>query len=319
MNNTCQPLVSICIPTYNSVCYIRETLDSVRAQTYQHLEIIVSDNASNDGTAALLVEYAERYGIRVVLNDDNVGAGGNFNRLLSHANGEYVAIYHADDVYHSDIVGESVAVLQNHPAVGLVGTLAETIDTDGTRLFEYSLVDVDPTSVAGVFDFDAAFSAVLRTRKHEIFFVTPSIMVRRKAYDEVGSFDQKIWQSSVDYEMWLRIALRYQVAVLNRVLMCYRIHSGQGSELEVRKNVDLPDILAVLQAYQCHLQSESVKSLCCTTIDRIRIKTALKQNAVGQFTKSTATLEQVEKWRYRCCARGIRCVNSLRLNMHIRP
>jgi glycosyltransferase involved in cell wall biosynthesis len=317
--NSSQPLVSICIPTRNSARYIRETLDSLRVQTYPHCEIIVSDNASSDGTVALLEEYAEAYGIRVLLNDTDAGAGENFNRLIASATGDYVAIYHADDLYDPDIVAESVAVLQKHRTVGLVGTLAEAVDAGGMRLFDYRLPEGCTPSSDGCFDFDAALSAVLRTRKQEIFFVTPSIMVRREVYRAVGLFDQRSWRSSVDYEMWLRIACRYPVAVINRPLMHYRIHAAQGSELEVRKNSELPDILAVIAAYQRHLHTASVDRQCTATMDRIRVKTALKQNAVGQFAKSAATIEPLGTIRYRICACVIRCANALRLNMHLWP
>lgn len=314
-----QPLVSICIPTRNSIRYIRETLDSVRAQTYPNCEIIVSDNASGDGTVALLAEYAETHGIRVLLNDADVGAGENFNRLVASANGDYVAIYHADDVYDPDIVAASVAVLEKNRAVGLVGTLAEVVDADGCRLYDYCLPPGCAPSAEGCFDFDAAMSAVLRTRGREIFFVTPSIMVRREVHRAVGQFDQGKWRSSVDYEMWLRIARHCPVTVINRPLMRYRIHAAQGSELEVRKNSELPDILAVITAYRQHLCRASVIRQCAGAIDRTRVKTALKQNAVGQFAKSSATAGQVETIRYRICACAIRCANALCLNLHIRP
>jgi len=314
-----QALVSICIPTYNSVRYIRETLDSLRAQTYAECEIIVSDNASDDGTAALLTEYAAAHGIRVLLNDTNVGAGGNFNRLVAAARGEYVAIYHADDRYDADIVAESVAVLQRHASVGLVGTLAEVVAADGRRLYDYCLPTGCTLPADGLYDFDAAMLAVLRTRQRQIFFVTPAIMVRREVYRAVGAFDQATWRSSVDYEMWLRIARLYPVAVLDRPLMHYRIHAAQGSELEVRKNVEIPDILAVVQHYRKHLHSASVDRLCTAFIDRIRLKTALKQNAVGQYAKSSATIASLATWRYRVCAAGVRTANLLRLNMHIWP
>lgn len=314
-----RPLVSICIPTYNNIRYIAETLDSLRAQSYPECEILVSDNASDDGTAGFLKEYAEAYGITALLNDTNVGAGDNFNRLVAASNGDYLAIYHADDLYDVDIVAQSAAVLQRNASVGLVGTLAEAVDAAGVRLYDYRLPAGCPASSEGIFDFDAAMRAVLRTRNRQIFFVTPSIMVRREVYRTVGLFDQKTWHSSVDYEMWLRIARHYPVAVLNRHLMHYRIHTGQGSEMEVRRNVELPDILAVIQHYRRYLQSASVDRLCTVIIDRTRLKTALKQNAVGQYAKSSATVNSLETWRYRVCAGIIRGANILQVNMHIWP
>jgi hypothetical protein len=119
--------------------------------------------------------------------------------------------------------------------------------------------------------------------------------------------------------MWLRIARRYDVAVIDRPLMHYRIHAAQGSELEVRQNVDLPDNLAVIKAYRKHIKSAAVHRLCQKALDRTFVKTALKQNALGQFAKSSATVASLETCGYRFCAWGIRLANRLQLNLRIRP
>lgn len=316
---TAMPLVSICVPTFNSAPYLREALDSLLAQSYPNCEIVVSDNASSDGTVEILREYAGTGKIRLLLNDVNVGAGGNFNRLVESAAGEFVAIYHADDRYEPTIVAESMALFMENATVGLVGTMATAMDETGKYLFTYSLPEGTVANSAGLFDFDSAMTAVLNTRRQKIFFVTPSIMVRREVYLRVGLFDQKTWSSTVDYEMWLRIAREHDLAVIARPLMHYRIHAAQGSELEVRKNAELPDSLAVISAYRHHIRSAAVGRLCRLAVDRTRIKTALKQNALGQFAKSSSTVESLETIRYRLCAMVIRTVNRLKLNLRIWP
>ena len=83
--------VSICIPTYNSATTIGETLNSILSQTYQDLEILVVDNASEDNTVKVAQEFVDPR-IRIYENETNLGGEGNFNRCIALAKGEYIAI-----------------------------------------------------------------------------------------------------------------------------------------------------------------------------------------------------------------------------------
>jgi len=123
-----KPLVSICMPTCNSEIYLRESLDSIASQTYKNTEVIISDNASTDSTISIINEYVEKYGFKLFINKTNIGAHANFNKLISLAGGEYVAIYHSDDVYEKTIVEESVKVLSEDESIGLVGTMGNIIN-----------------------------------------------------------------------------------------------------------------------------------------------------------------------------------------------
>jgi glycosyltransferase involved in cell wall biosynthesis len=314
-----QPLVTIGVPTYNSAAYLRESLDSILAQTYPNCEIIVSDNASQDGTVAILREYAGRSGIRLLLNSDNAGAGGNFNRMVEAARGEYVAIYHSDDTYRPTIVEESVRRLNADPAIGLVGTMADVIDSRGTIQYGYELHDAIRRLNRQVFDFDDALLGVLTGSRNKIFFVTPSIMVRRKAYQELGLFDQPTYSSSVDTEMWLRIATRYRVAILDKRLMSYRVHETQGSQLEVRKNVQIPDIFKVITDYRHHISRRDLNAYCGRALDRTLLKTALKQNCIRQFGTSSMTLAGIRTPFYRLCRLFLAMANGLHINLKVWP
>lgn len=216
------PLVSICVPTYNSARYLRESLDSIVAQTYDNLEVIISDNASNDDSVSIAKEYGAKYGFTVLVNEENLGAFGNWNQLLALSHGEYVAIYHSDDIYGPTMVEESVALLERQPQVGLVGTLAMVIDGTGKERYPFQLpAGVTPEAPCG---FAEVFRAVLGHVGDRTFLVTPSVMVRRRLYRELGSFDTSgRFGSAGDYEMWLRVARRYPLAIIPQPLMRYQI------------------------------------------------------------------------------------------------
>ena len=128
--NDWSPLVCICIPTYNAEKTIRETLVSVVNQRYSNLIILVVDNASTDGTLAVVETFSDPR-ISIHRNEVNVGGEGNFNRCIQLARGKYTAIYHADDVYEPQMVERQVAFLEANPDAGVVFTAASLIDDNG--------------------------------------------------------------------------------------------------------------------------------------------------------------------------------------------
>lgn len=312
------PLVSIGIPTFNSGRFLRETLESIAAQTWPSCEVIVSDNASTDDTLAIARSYADRYGWRLLTSERNRGPFANWNRLIEAARGDYLAIYHGDDLYDPEIVAESVGLLERHPEIGLVGTLATAIDGLGRDRYPITLpVGVEP---AESYRFPELFRAILGNGGDRIVLVTPSVMVRRQLYAELGGFDTSgRFGSAGDYEMWLRIASRHRVAVIPRPLVRYRIHEGQGSERELRRNPELPDLLAVLDACAAQVDAAGLRG----EYDRFRwrtyLKTALKQNCAAQFDKSRATCGLIGSGRYLPAGLVLGLCNRLRINLRCWP
>ncbi len=313
------PLVSICVPTWNSASYLRESLDSILAQDYPNFEVIVSDNASDDDTQAILKEYEQAGHIRLNLNQKNIGAGANFNLLVGLAKGEYVAIYHSDDIYDPGIVSTSVAFLQSHPDVGLVGTMARVIDSDGMFKYDYRLPDRLIRIGRTIYDFDEAMLGTTLLAGDRIFLVTPSVMVRRAAYDEFGMFDQPTYAAAVDYEMWLRIAARYRIAVIDKPMMRYRIHEKQGSQHEVRTNIRIPDSARLIEAYRSKVKDPTIARACARYLDKTVLKTALKQNEARCFEQSSETIAALRNVIYLPAVFFIKIANRLRIRLGIRP
>jgi glycosyltransferase involved in cell wall biosynthesis len=313
------PLVSICVPSYNSARYLKETLDSIVAQTYRNIEVVIADNASTDDSVAIANEYARRYGFKVIVNEKNVGPFGNWNVLVSQARGEFVAIYHSDDIYRPEIVEQSVAALMREPKVGLLGTLATVIDENSK---EFSTIQLPP----GVpelprYSFSEMFRAVLKDGGGRIFLVTPSVMVRRSCYEELGLFDTSgHFSSAGDYEMWFRIALHHSVAVIPRQLMRYRVHLNQGSERELRRNIALPDVINVLDKYvEAGGDDPALRTEYQRYRNRACFKTALKQNCRGEFRRSLDTCGLIDGTSYRVSAVALGGANRLHLNLRCWP
>src|SRR5712692_3658043 len=111
------PLVSIIVPVYNGERYLRESLDSILAQLYPALDVLVLDDASTDATPAIVASYRDAR-LKYYRQSQNRGIYGNMNDGIAMVDGEFIAIYHADDIYHPSIVEHEVAFLQSYPAAG---------------------------------------------------------------------------------------------------------------------------------------------------------------------------------------------------------
>jgi glycosyltransferase involved in cell wall biosynthesis len=131
------PAVSIGVPVFNGEAYLASALDSILAQTFDDFEIIISDNASTDGTRAICEEYAARdQRIRYFRSARNEGASANFNLTFKHSRGRYFRWHAADDVLAPDYLLETVAVLEHNPDTVLCHSDVEIIDREGTSLLQ---------------------------------------------------------------------------------------------------------------------------------------------------------------------------------------
>ncbi len=126
------PLVSIGMPVYNEGEFIRESLDSLLAQNYRNLEIIVSDNGSTDETADICHEYAQLDDrISYYRFNHNVGASKNFLSVLERSSGKYFMWAAGHDLWAENLICETVRVLQCHPGAALAFGTAEWVDAHG--------------------------------------------------------------------------------------------------------------------------------------------------------------------------------------------
>jgi glycosyltransferase involved in cell wall biosynthesis len=129
------PRVTLGVPVYNGAEYLAETLDSLLAQDFDDFEIVISDNASTDETAAICRQYAER-DPRIIYtrNEKNMGGAYNYSRLVGLARGEYFKWASADDLCAPGFLKSCVAVLDAQPDVVLAYPLTMMIGADGAEL-----------------------------------------------------------------------------------------------------------------------------------------------------------------------------------------
>lgn len=139
---TSSPRLSIGLPVYNGVDFLAASLDALLGQTYQDFELIISDNASTDGTSELCQSYAVRDPrVRVVRQPRNIGAAPNHDAVLQEATGELFKWVSADDLYAHDLLERCVGLLDEHPDAVLAHTWTAAIDPWGEviQAHEYPL------------------------------------------------------------------------------------------------------------------------------------------------------------------------------------
>jgi glycosyltransferase involved in cell wall biosynthesis len=130
------PLVTIAIPTYNRADrFLGPAIECALGQTWQNLEIIVSDNCSTDGTTALVNSFTDPR-LRYVRQETNIGANNNFNYCVNNANGSYFLLFHDDDFIDTDMVAACMEAAEGKTGYGLIRTGTRLIDGSGQLIRE---------------------------------------------------------------------------------------------------------------------------------------------------------------------------------------
>jgi glycosyltransferase involved in cell wall biosynthesis len=217
------PLVSVVIPTYNCEAYIRETIDSVLAQEFQNIEIIVVDDGSTDRT----VDFVRSYGHSVrFLSQENSGVCVARNRGLREAAGKYICFMDHDDYWYPGKISRQVEEFGRHPEVGVVYSAFTlwTADASGNFARPASLYN---SSIAD--DIDSSFSGwIYHLLLLDCWVLTSTAMFRAEVLRKCGAFDEGLPYSE-DWDLWIRISREYQFLKLRQSTTLYRQHMLQGN------------------------------------------------------------------------------------------
>jgi Glycosyl transferase family 2 len=195
------PLVSVCIPARNHARFVREAVESALSQSVE-LEVLVHDDASADGTASVVESIGDRR-VRVLRHPAPLGVAGNRNSLVKTARGRYLAWLDADDAYVAGGLERQVEVLEASPEVALVHGAPEIVDADGAPLRPFRRPFERDTIERG----SDCFRELILSNE----MTTSTVVVRADTQAIAGPFVAR-GPSSSDWEMWLRIALRGDVA-----------------------------------------------------------------------------------------------------------
>lgn len=198
--------VSVVIPTYNLAQFLPEAVASVRAQQWPGLEIIVVDDGSTDGTPEILERLAREGGLRW-FRQENAGAAAARNRGIQEASGSWVAFLDADDFWLPGKLAAQFEALERKPSAAFSYTDVLVRREDGSE-GELACPRAERTL------FEKLLSGNV--------FATPTALVRRDCFEEVGLFDPSL-RTGEDWDMWLRLSSHFESAYVERPLTLCRV------------------------------------------------------------------------------------------------
>ncbi len=205
------PTISVIIHTYNNEKFIAETVESVLKQTYNEYEIIVVDDGSEDGTRDALLPYMQK--IRYHYKE-NGGIASAKNAGISLSKAEFIAFLDHDDLWIPDKLKIQIEHFNRNPQIGLVYAKYTSFRDDKE-------LRTKPEKGYSGWIFAKLIS--------KSFIQTSTVMVKRDCLNAVGPFDES-FRLADEYDMFLRIARRFQCGFVDRELTRYRVHDTNASK-----------------------------------------------------------------------------------------
>jgi glycosyltransferase involved in cell wall biosynthesis len=235
-------IISICVPTYNGAAYLAETLDSILAQTFSNLDVLVVDDQSTDDTVEIAHSYAVRDArIRIFQNHHNLGLVGNWNRCVELAKGEWIKFVFQDDLLTPDCIEKMINALNKSPGKEKAifckkDHLIESINHPrDLKLLMNKInffwdifpdkVDIKPSDVIKV---------ILNWPARNIFGEPSLFLIHREIFDRIGGFDDS-FHHICDLEYWLRIGVNFPILMVPDTLVRIRIHENSASNFNRRE------------------------------------------------------------------------------------
>ncbi len=206
-----RPAVDVIMPIYNGARFLRHAVESVLAQTRGDWRILLVDDGSTDETESIAARYQQQLGDRFIYRKQaNAGPSAARNTAIHLSTAPYLAMLDADDLWLPQRLEKSLQVFATRPAIGLAYGLISWINPEG---------DVTHTFDGNSGHAEGRIAPYIYMR--EVDLPCCSITIRRECLDRVGLFDETL-RATEDRDLWLRIALQYEVACIPEIIASYR-------------------------------------------------------------------------------------------------
>jgi len=219
--------ISVIMPVYNGAKYLDAAIHSVLKQSYSNFELLIIDDKSTDNSCLIIEKYLIDSRIIYLKNDENIGVAGSRNVALKHSCGQFIAFLDQDDIWLSRKLEIQLAVLNNHPELGLLHAFYTRIDEYDQLLPSWAKLD------SNIFNNNCSDTKI--DWVFEKLFISNDIqpltsMIPKSVLDSVGWFNPAL-PGVDDYELWLRIAKCYPIGQVQTILGHWRKHQSQQSNL----------------------------------------------------------------------------------------
>lgn len=271
------PFFSIIIPLYNKENFLKATLESVFEQTFSDYEIIVVNDGSTDNSLEVLKSIKHKK--IEIYNQKNQGVSAARNLGIEKSTSDYCCFLDSDDIWKPNHLESLHELIQNFPQADFFCTRYQT--EIGKNKFIKNTFDFDDSFQGLITDF---FKSSLISR----IATSSSTCISRKIYTEIGGFNINI-NSGEDLDYWIRIALKYKVAISNQTTLNYnfRIENQGLSKTNIERRL-LPD-------FDIYESEENQNSSLKRFLDLYRIEYALHFHICGNSNKKKFYLKKVAK------------------------
>jgi glycosyltransferase involved in cell wall biosynthesis len=303
-----EPLISVCIPTYNGARYLAQCLESAVGQTYRHTEILINDDRSSDETRDIANRYAIKDNrVRLLENRHRLGLVGNWNRCVALARGEWVKFLFQDDLLESTCIERMLAAarISNSPIVACRRDIVfESGSGDVRRWYERHI------SLQGVFSdqrhvtAERFCEAVLDHMGLNFVGEPTVVLLSMAAFERFGPFNPDLI-AVPDLEYWIRVASNTGLAVVPETLATFRVHPENASAVNARErgyHVNALDPLILMHQFAYHpafsyLRARAVRRTPPFEFDRAFGESALRARRTPRRPTSEGSIGEWIEWK----------------------
>lgn len=215
------PEITVFMTAYNASQHITNAIKSILNQTFTNFEFIIIDDGSTDETFNIANSFSDKR-IRIIKNETNKGLLFSRNIALTEAKGKYLAILDSDDIALMNRLEIQYQQFQNRPHLALLGTPAIVINNSGEETGEHISVVYNKEQISTELFFCNTF-------------IHSSIMLKTEIFKKMGGYQLQLAE---DYDLWVRIAMNYEVDNLNFPLVKYRVHACNLTNMRGEKIKD---------------------------------------------------------------------------------
>ncbi len=216
------PQISVLMPVYNGEKYLTEAIPSILSQTFKDFEFLIIDDGSTDKSAEIILSLKDPR-IKYIANEKNMGLPYSLNRGLDLAKGKYIARMDADDIALPKRLQKQAGFMDTHPDIAVLGTWTRTFGGDRAESVHKYFAKDDDIRASLLFNTSLAH---------------PTVMLRKSTLDAYQlQYDASYRYFEEDYDLWVRMSKKNQLANLPEVLLKYRLHNKSVTHIntETRK------------------------------------------------------------------------------------
>jgi glycosyltransferase involved in cell wall biosynthesis len=214
-----RPLISVIMPVYNGMPYLKQAVKSILEQSYKNFELIIVDDKSTDGTYLFLKKIKDKR-VKILSNSKNLGIARSLNRAINNSRGQYIARMDADDISVGNRLDVQLKFLQDDSSIGICGSFAYLINEKGATIGSKKFPSKDH-EIKKALNF---YSPII----HPTFFAKASFFKKLSGYNP--DFDY-----AEDYELLMRAANTYKMANVPEYLLLWRLWGKRRSRLNMKK------------------------------------------------------------------------------------